>query len=303
MSKWVLIDVSFLAYRAMHSVGYLDVDDVPTGVIFGFFRQLRSVCEDAQVRSNKVVLFFDSDGRKSFRKKAFPAYKEKRHVDREEEEEEVVSRMWSQVRLLRRTILPNIGFQCLRQTGLESDDLLAQASRNLVFAQDRGVIVTSDQDLYQCINQSCDWFNPQRKLYYTARSFEHKHGIYPGRWGEVKTLAGCKSDCVPGIPGVGEKTAIKHLLGVLPEKYRARQKIESKEGQAIAKRNKALVVLPHRKTKTLTLKAPNYDFQAFLSMCEEYELRTFLNKERSWRKFFLGEKTRKRKNPQMGLFE
>lgn len=281
---WVLIDVSFLAYRALYSVGHMEHGDIPTGVAFGFFHQLHSVCTDPKVRSNKVMLFFDS--KKSFRSDVYPDYKKKRRDDRTVEEKERIHAMWKQMKVLRRDVLPAIGIRCRGQRGLESDDLLAHASSLLKKKGERGVLITSDGDLYQCIHSACHWYDPQRRTYYNPQTFKVKKGIDPARWGDVKALGGCSSDNVAGIPGVGERTAIKYLLGELPMRYQAAQKIASENGRKIEKRNRELVVLPHHKTKPFDLEAPAYDVDAFFAICEEYGLRTFLERRKRWKSFF-----------------
>lgn len=291
MRPWVLMDVSWLAYRALHAVGHLENDDFPTGIIFGFFTQLRLICLDPRVQSNKVCLFFDS--RKSKRARAYPEYKKKRRDDRTSEEKEQIHIMWDQVNLLQKRVLPEMGIACYRQTGLESDDLLAMAAARLsIFGaaekEKQAVLITSDGDLYQCISPAVSWFDPQRNTYYTPESFKAKKGIDAARWGEVKTLAGCHSDNVKGIPGVGEGTAIKYLLGTLPPHHKTHQKIVCAEGKKIRDRNRGLVVLPHAKTKQIVLREPEYKPDVFFHYCERYGMRSFLTEERrkQWLSFF-----------------
>lgn len=286
---WLLMDVSFLAYRALYSVGHLELEDIPTGVIFGFLSQFRAVCE--RLRSTKAVLFFDSDSRESLRARVYPAYKGQRKRDQEEEHAQQVSILWKQMRMLEEELLPDIGLQCLRQNGLESDDLIALAAKG----GEKSIIVSADGDLYQCITDTCHWYDPARKVMHSPGSFIEKYGIDPCRWGEVKTIAGCKSDNVNGVHGVGEATAIKYLNGVLPPRYQKYQNIENERGQEIIERNQGLVILPHEKTEPFELVAPNYDPKIFFKYCRRFGLQSFLKKRAGWRDFFNGPKTRKRR--------
>jgi len=295
--KWVLVDVSFLAYRALHTVGHLAVEETPTGVLFGFFSQLRSICQDPRVDSNKIALFFDS--KKSYREKAYPLYKKKRRQEQPEERIQQINSMWDQVKILRNKILPAIGVPCFLQAGLESDDLIAHASRSLIMKawQDkgpRGVIITADGDLYQCINPACHWYDPSRSKYFDVPTFLAAKGIHPSRWGEVKVIGGCSSDNVTGVPGVGEKTAVDFLKGQLPKKYKRYQAIVSDEGKEIRERNRDLVVLPHPKTKAFELTTPIYNSDAFFHYCERYGLVSFLNKKGGWLRFWEGRKFKPR---------
>ena len=292
----VLVDASFIGYRAMHSIGHLETEDIPTGVMFGFFHQLRSICSSTFVGSNRVCIFFDS--KKSHREKVYPPYKRKRRKDRSDEDKKKISLMWDQMEILRKA-MPAMGFSVYRQTGLESDDLIAMAAQSLKGPDKKGVIITSDQDLFQCITNAVHWFDPQREAYFAPWRFKTAKGISPGRWGEVKALAGCSSDNVQGIHRVGEETAIKYILGTLPKHHETFKRIESEEGIEVEIRNRALVMLPHAKTKPVKLVKPKYHPKEFFAFCRRYGITSFLQSEnkRKWRRFFEGVivlKTRKR---------
>lgn len=281
---WVLIDLSFLAYRAMHTVGHLKFEGVQTGVMFGFFNQLRIICQDRQVNSNKIGIFCDS--RKSFRKRFFKKYKEKRHKDRTPKEKAEVNLMWKQIHILVRDVLPAMGVPIYRQTGLESDDLLAQAAIQIRQKDERCIIVTADGDLYQCIRNAVHWFDPARRTYHNPQTFRAKKGIDARLWGEVKALAGCHSDNVPGISGIGEVTAIKYLTDVLPHHHASYRKIESAEGNTITVRNRNLVSLPHLRTKPVKLREPKYYAKAFFAACRKFGLLSFIKDKNRWLSFF-----------------
>jgi DNA polymerase I len=286
--KWVLIDISYLTYRAFYSVGDLSFEDVPTGIIFGFFSQLRQICLDPRVRSNKIAIFRDS--RTSLRAtKTFSAYKEKRRTERTPEEIKTLKRIHSSVDELTKEILPEIGFVVYEQEGLESDDLIAKSARTISKdPSSSGVIISADGDLYQCISPNIHWFDPQRNLYHTPNSFLVDKGIDASNWGEVKAISGCDTDNVPGVPGVGWKTAVKFINGELPIRYKTHQAITSGEGQKTIKRNRELVVLPHKETKPISLKEPHLNPDNFLYRCEGLGMASFIKEEGSWRSFFHG---------------
>jgi len=286
--KRVLIDLSYLAYRAKHSMAGLTHEDYHTGIIYGFFEQLRTICQDPKVNSNRILVFFDS--RKSYRRKAYPEYKSKRHEDKTDEEWKQLSIMKDQVKLLYSLILPEMGVPVYRQTGLEADDLMAWTVRKLTKMKESGIMITSDGDMYQCITPYVHWYDPARSRHMMEQNFQLRHNIHPGQWGEVKALGGCTSDNVAGIPGVGELTAIKYLNGALPETYKSYKAIVSKEGQAIVERNRPLVVLPHKKTKKLELRDPEFNSERFFFYCERYGLVSYLKKKKraGWISFFGG---------------
>lgn len=286
MKPWVLIDISYLAHRARYATANLEYKDFGTGVLFGFWGQLLSICRDPLIKSNRVLLFFDS--RKNYRRRHFPDYKAKRHEDASPEERQQLIGMYEQLNLLRIEILPAVGFPVYRQTGCESDDLMAQAALQLDYNDERGIIVTADGDLWQCITRNIHWYDPARQRYYDYDRFRDAKGIDPGHWGMVKAIGGCSGDSVPGVKGVGEKSAIKYLKHELPTHHKRFKNIESAEGQWTIDRNKPLVVLPHTKTKPLDIRPPEYNADAFFHYAERYGFLTYLNppKRGEWEDFF-----------------
>lgn len=283
----VLIDSSYLAHRARYSLKDLEFEDFPTGVLFGFFEQLLTLCTNPRIKSNNVHLCFDS--RQSYRKHEYPAYKATRHKNKTPEEIQELRVMKTQLNLLRREILPAIGFPVYRQTGLESDDIIAHIAAQISLSEDsQAIIITSDGDLYQCITNNVHWYDPGRESYLTLESFYAKKEIDAEKWARVKAIAGCNSDEVKGVPGVGEKTAIQYLKGILPSKYKKFQAIISPEGKAIYKRNLKLVLLPHVKTKHVKTQQPVYSVKIFREVCKEYGFLSYLKGRRAdqWMNFF-----------------
>lgn len=284
--KWVLVDLSFLAHRARHATSNLEFEDIPTGVMYGFFEQLYSICKSPAVSSNRVLIFTDS--RRSYRSRQFPDYKRKRREQRSEEERKQISIMYDQVSKLRRNILPAIGFPVFRQVGLESDDLIAWVAKELTRRKEHGVMITSDGDLYQCISQYVKWYDPARDVVMNTSSFISKKRVIPKKWGRVKAIAGCSSDNVPGLKGIGEASAIKYLLGEMPEHTKKYQVIASSREEI--REWGRLTILPHKKTKPIDFHSPEYDTKAFFRFCEQYHILSYFKPRRreQWVKFFEG---------------
>ena len=301
-NTWILVDVSNLAHRALYSLGNLEFEDYPTGVIFGFFEQLRTIIRDGRVWSNKVALCFDS--KKSYRRKVYPSYKSKRKENRTPDEIKQRQIMEEQMDMLSSKYLKGIGFRMFRQVGLESDDLMAQLALKFRGKKNlKAIILTADGDLCQCITDNVHWYDSSRGVYYTPHSFEKKKGCKPTSYAMVKAIAGCTSDNVKGCPGVGEKSAIDFLGGRLPQHYKKYKSIVSEEGLAIMKRNIPLVKLPHVKTKPMKLKNPRYNPDAFFTMCEELGLHSYLEgaRHKEWISIFKGElEIRRSRNKKRG---
>lgn len=280
---WVLIDASWLAYRVRygHSKTWNMMDD-PIGFIYGYLDQLRAICHDERIQSSKIVMFEDSI--ESKRKEIYPQYKENRHpVDNDDFEELVM--MKSLLGKLLTKILPKMGIPVYKQAGYEADDLIASAAAELSRVGRGGVIVTADQDLYQCITSNIAWYNPTKKLYHTPSTFMSEYGIDPRHWTHVKAISGCSSDNIEGIKGVGEKTALKHILETLPSHTKAYQKIKSAEGMKIFSRNYDLVALPFEGTQRIELNLSSHSMSEFRDICEHYEFDSFLKGRRllEWR--------------------
>jgi DNA polymerase I len=280
--RLVYFDASWLAHRAKWAMK--SISGSGTEIIFGFLEQMRATCLGPGVRSNRAAFFFDS--RHSFRRQVFPAYKAKRRNKTPEELAEAGS-MAAQLRLLRTEILPDIGFNCFRQAGLESDDLIAQACEDNL---GKAVIVTADEDLLQCISLDVHWFDSSRDKYMDLATMIHEKRVNPNDWVTVKCLAGCSTDGVPGIPGIGEKTATDYLWRLVPAGKKLAA-INSPDGQAIAKRNYDLIRLPHPATRPVVVPEAKYNPDALFKWGEKLGFKSYFEplRKRAWELFFRGD--------------
>jgi 5'-3' exonuclease len=182
--------------------------------------------------------------------------------------------------------LKRIGFRNIFiQPWYETDDL---AAKIVMERDDRDfIIATRDQDFWQLLSY-CDLYDPQTKYLLTEEEFVREWGIHPSKWAEVKSIAGCKSDNVPGIYGVGEKTAVKYITKKLKSHTKKFKDIE--RNKDIIKRNRRLVTLPFPGTKLYTLQEDQFDFDSFYSICNQLAMDYFLQRRQLnwWRAFFEG---------------
>jgi DNA polymerase-1 len=284
-TPFIVADSNYLGHRAKHAMGELATQGQGTGVIYGF---LVAILELAQrFHTNRFVFAWDS--KHSWRKKEFAGYKKKRHTRTKTPKEAQLDKVaFEQFEQLRLDLLPDIGFNNqFIQAGLEGDDMMAEfVLGNL----GEYILVASDQDLYQLLSFNCRMWNPQKKEETTADSFYFIYGIEPHVWAEVKAIAGCSSDEVPGVVGVAEKTAAKYLRGALKPHLKTFKDIESDHGQMLADRNWPLVKLPHEKTKPLVWQPDTLSMAEFIAICEELEFDSFLRpgKLSEWEDFFSG---------------
>ena len=238
---YIVLDLGYLCYRAFYSTGHLSFEETKTGVLFGVFRDIKTFSE--LFGSNRFIFCFDS--RESKRKAIFPGYKasrKNRYDEMEEDERLAHEELRKQRDFLETRYLPRIGYKnILSQPGYEADDLIA-AFCNGLDSDEEAVVVGTDGDLYQILREGVTIWNPAKSKAITAESFTGEWGISPSQWADVKALAGCHTDDVPGLDGVGEKTAVKFLTGTLKPGGVAYSKITA--ANDLWKRNLELVRLP-----------------------------------------------------------
>ena len=111
----------------------------------------------------------------------------------------------------------------------------------------------------------------------TLQGFKKQYQIIPDQWGLVKCIAGCVTDEVPGIKGIGEKTVIKYLTGELKETTKAFKKIEKQKTKYI-KRNYPLVVLPLEGTDNFKLRKDKISKEGWNEVVEKLGLKSIKNK-------------------------
>ena len=246
---FLLLDCNYLCHRAWYSFGNdLSFRGKSTSVIYGFLKSISHF----QELFNTPCVAFCWDSKASKREEIFPAYKSNRkdkYKDMDEDTIKLEKEFRWQMKMLRRKYLPAIGYKNIfTQKGYEADDIIASISFNLPML-DEAIIVSSDQDLYQLISPCVSLYNPVKGKILTPQGFKKKYGILPHEWKTVKVIAGCTTDGVPGIKGIGEKTAIKYLMGDLKRESKAYQAITSINTIHILKRNLKLVDLPFKGTK------------------------------------------------------
>lgn len=261
MEPWVFFDVGNLVWRAYHTTGKkgLKFGSIPTGVTYGFLREVKLQLDRHQ--TGNAVFCFDSKA-KAVRKEEYAGYKERRHARVYTPEEEAEYKMvQKQVRLLKKDYLPSLGFKnILEYEGFEADDAIALAVMALremsydIGEDIDGHVISSDKDLLQLLTSgtiTC-WTAGVDGVATTKESFELEWGLNPAMWATIKAIAGCKSDEVPGIDGVGEKTAASYLR----KAHQDGEELTKKELLCLEfmktdqfRTNLNLVFLPHSKLK------------------------------------------------------
>lgn len=266
---WLFIDVNFMAWRAYYALGKLTYNEIPTGVLYGFLRDLTTLVD----LHNATQLAFAFDRSPGLREAICPTYKESRRkkIIGDPVYRRTHNALCRQVRLLATQILPAIGYQNVyHAAGYEADDVIGSLVCNML-PQDDAIIISADKDLWQCLRGNVLCYNPTTGKPTTLQSFYERWQVEPSQWPDVKAIAGCETDDVVGLEGVGEPTAAKYIRGVLPKHYAAYKKIHCRAGHGVWRENLKLVRLPYAGCPAFvpTPQAP-ISPKAWAAMCENY---------------------------------
>jgi len=207
MAKWLLVDGFNLAYRCFYALPELTrTDGFPTGALHGWVKSLWKLAD--QENPEATLVFFDLGGSQD-RLALHPGYKAQRA-----EMPEALEKQIEPLKQLTRAM----GLVGIEQDGVESDDLLAAQAVALARAGHEAVIVSSDKDFAQIVSEQIKIMLPppsaNPKLGWRlldAMGVREKFGVPPAQIADYLALVGDTSDNIPGIDGVGPKTAAKWL--------------------------------------------------------------------------------------------
>lgn len=191
-----LVDGSGFIFRAFHALPMLTrPDGTPVNAVLGFSNMLLKLLADAKAEAVAVV--FDSK-RLNFRNEFYPDYKAHRPEPPEE--------LKPQFALIREAT-EAFCLPCLELEGYEADDLIATYARLAQEAGRQVTIVSSDKDLMQLVRPGVGMFDPMKNKSIGPDEVFEKFGVPPEKVVDVQALAGDSVDNVPGVPGIGVKTA------------------------------------------------------------------------------------------------
>jgi len=191
-----LVDGSGFIFRAFHGLPMMTrPDGVPVNAVYGFASMLMKLMQDST--SDHLAVIFDA-GRTTFRSEIFPAYK----AHRPEPPEELVPQF-----ALIRDAVRAFNVPCVELPGFEADDLIATYARLAREQGARVTIVSSDKDLMQLVGEGVEMFDPLKNRVIGPNEVFEKFAVAPDKVVDVQALAGDSTDNVPGVPGIGIKTA------------------------------------------------------------------------------------------------
>ncbi|RMM27992.1 DNA polymerase [Pseudomonas syringae pv. pisi] len=243
----VLVDGSSYLYRAFHALPPLATSKgLPTGAVKGVLNMLKSLRR--QYPDSPLAVVFDAKGG-TFRDALYNDYKANRPSMPDD--------LRVQVDLLHACV-KGMGYPFLCVEGVEADDVIGTLARSSAAADRPVVISTGDKDMAQLVDGHITLVNTMTGSVMDVAGVKEKFGVGPEHIIDYLALMGDKVDNIPGVPGVGEKTAVGLLVGIgggIKELYENLDKVAS---------------LPIRGAKTLAAKLEEHREMAFLS----YELAT-----------------------------
>ncbi len=239
-----LIDGSGYIFRAYYALPPLTrkSDGMPTGAVSGFCNMLFKLLEDSKSSENlqkptHFAVIFDS-ARKNFRNEIYSDYK----ANRSDAPEDLIP----QFDFIRKSVLA-FNLPSIELLNYEADDLIATYVEQILLAGAKVTIVSSDKDLMQLYKKNVRIYDPMKNKFISEDDVKNKFGVKPNKVIDVQSLAGDSSDNVPGVPGIGVKTAAE-----LINKYGTLEKLLEKAEEI--KQNKRRETIIENKDKAIVSK-------------------------------------------------
>jgi DNA polymerase I len=249
-----LIDGSAYVYRAFHAVrGLTNSKGMPTNAVFGFTRMLIKLMQERCPRF--VGIYFDAKG-PTFRHRIYADYKANRPPMPED--------LAAQLPYIKK-VTAGFRLPAIEMAGYEADDLIGTCARQAAAAGYDVVIITGDKDFMQLVTDRITIWDPMKEVVIDLDTIRRDYGIEPSQVIDMMGLAGDTADNVPGVPGIGPKTALKLIQdhGSMAALYENLDAISSKKQQEklLAFRDQALL---SRRLVTIDTEAPMaFDLQDY----------------------------------------
>jgi len=228
-----LVDGSSYIYRAYYAIRHLSSPTgYPTNAIYGFIQMLLKLLKDH--RPEQIAVVFDA-GRTTFRTEIYPEYKANRAAMPDDLRQQVGPI---------RDVVRAFNIPALELEGFEADDIIATLASRHAASGGRVVVVTGDKDLMQIVTDRITLLDTMKGKASGLPEVAERFGVEPLLVPDILGLAGDSSDNIPGVPGIGEKTAIKLLqeFGTLDALLERAGEVKGKNGEKLREfRDQALL--------------------------------------------------------------
>lgn len=247
-----LLDGSSYIYRAYY--GYRDFatsTGMPTNAVFGFTKMLLNLLQENQ--PDYLAVIFDPPREETFRRELYPEYKANRDAMPED--------LADQIQYIRK-ILQALNIATMKIAGFEADDVIATLARRYTSEELQVTVVTGDKDLMQIVDQKISLLDTMRDKRSGPQEVLERFGVPAERVPDVLGLAGDTSDNIPGVPGVGEKTAAELVrrFGSLEDVLKWKHLVSGK------KRKENLQLYADQARLSKTLATVRYDVELVVSL-------------------------------------
>ena len=285
MEKVCLIDGSGYIFRAFFaSPTMTNPEGLPVNAVYGFLNMFLSLTQN--IKCDYCLVLFDAK-RQNFRNEIFKDYKATRP--------ELPEDLRPQFALIHE-VVEALNLHWLQMEGYEADDLIATYTDLALKDGKEVTIVSADKDLMQLIREGVTFYDSMKNKFFTPEDVKEKFGVYPERVTDVQALAGDSTDNIPGVPGIGIKTAAElvnqfgSLEGVLEHAAEIKQNkrreliLANKENALISQKLVTLkpdiaVEIP---LKDLRCLAPHQD--VLLNLIDRHAFKSLKNKALNWLK-------------------
>ena len=263
--NFYLIDGSGYIFRAYYALPPLTrkSDGLPVGAVSGFCNMLFKLLEDAKSKDNKdkpshFAVIFDS-ARKNFRNEIYSEYK----GNRSDAPDDLIP----QFDYIRKSVLA-FNLPSIELINYEADDLIATYVEQILEKGAKATIVSSDKDLMQLYRKNVRIYDPMKNKFINEEDVQNKFGVEAGKVIDVQALAGDSTDNVPGVPGIGVKTAAELIkeYGNLENLLKNANKIKQNKRRETLIENKDKAIIS-KKLVTLKKNVP------VKNKIEEFELK------------------------------
>ncbi len=280
--RFVIIDGSSLVHRAFYALPLLTTaSGLYTNAVYGFTMMMVKLL--GELKPDLMVVAFDK-GKITFRNEAYAEYKAHRKPTPIE-----LSEQFSLVK----EVLQSFGITTMEQAGYEADDIIGTLATLGEKAGHQVIIVTGDRDALQLISPHTKVMLTKKGIsdmdVYDGQAFQDKYGVTPSQQIDLKGLMGDSSDNIPGVPGIGEKTATKLIAqyGTIENLLENIDDVSGKKVQENLRNNKEIALLS-KKLATIVCDMPiefvteKFEFKpdvgTLKELCSKFEFKSLLPK-------------------------
>lgn len=280
--RFVIVDGSSLVHRAFYALPLLTTaDGLYTNAVYGFTTMMVKLL--GELKPDLIAVAFDK-GKITFRNEVYAEYKAHRKP---------TPRELSQQFPLVKEVLAALGITVIEEAGYEGDDIIGTLAALAGKAGHQVTIITGDRDALQLISPQTQVMLTKKGIsdmdVYDRQAFEEKYSVSPAQQIDLKGLMGDTSDNIPGVPGIGEKTAMKLIIeyGTIENLLQNIDKVSGKKIQENLRNNQEIALLS-KKLATIVCDMPlefvteNFEFQLdsekLRELCLKFEFKNLLAK-------------------------